>query len=79
MALTERQRTILNSVTERYIYTGAPVSSKELVGAAGLNVSSSTVRSEFALLEERGYLRIPTPRPAGSRRILAIENSSTTS
>jgi len=59
MALTERQRTILNSVTERYIYTGAPVPSKELVGAAGLNVSSSTVRSEFALLEERGYLTHP--------------------
>ena len=59
MALTERQRTILNSVTERYIYTGAPVPSKELVGAAGLNVSSSTVRSEFALLEERGYLMHP--------------------
>ena len=31
MALTERQRLIVNAVTERYIGTGAPVSSKELV------------------------------------------------
>ena len=59
MMLTERQRTILNAVTERYIGTGTPVSSKELVGAAGLQVSSSTVRNEFALLEEKGYLTHP--------------------
>jgi heat-inducible transcriptional repressor len=59
MILTERQRTILNAVTERYIGTGTPVSSKELVGATGLLVSSSTVRNEFALLEERGYLSHP--------------------
>lgn len=59
MALTERQRTILNAVTERYIGSGAPVPSKELAGAAGLSVSSSTVRNEFALLEEKGYLTHP--------------------
>ena len=59
MVLTERQRTILNAVTERYIETGTPVSSKELVGLAGLQVSSSTVRNEFALLEEKGYLTHP--------------------
>ncbi|MBN1630169.1 MAG: heat-inducible transcription repressor HrcA [Thermoleophilia bacterium] len=59
MVLTERQRTILNAVTERYIGTGAPVSSKELAGSAGLQVSSSTVRNEFALLEEKGYLTHP--------------------
>jgi heat-inducible transcriptional repressor len=59
MALTDRQRTILNTVTERYIVTGAPVPSKELAGETGLNVSSSTVRSEFALLEDMGYLMHP--------------------
>ncbi len=59
MMLTERQRTILNAVTQRYIGTGSPVSSKELVGAAGLQCSSSTVRNEFALLEEKGYLTHP--------------------
>ena len=57
--LTERQRTILNAVTERYIGTGTPVSSKGLAGGSGLEVSSSTVRNEFALLEEKGYLTHP--------------------
>jgi heat-inducible transcriptional repressor len=59
MTLTERQRTILNAVTERYIGTGTPVPSKEFARAAGLNISSSTVRNEFALLEEKGYLTHP--------------------
>lgn len=59
MALTDRQRTILNAVIERYIGTGAPVPSKGLAGTAGLQVSSSTVRSEFAVLEEQGYLTHP--------------------
>jgi heat-inducible transcriptional repressor len=59
MTLTERQRTILNAVTEHYIGTGAPVSSKEVAGSSGLHVSSSTVRNEFALLEEQGYLTHP--------------------
>jgi heat-inducible transcriptional repressor len=59
MTLTDRQRTILNAVIERYVGTGAPVPSKGLVGAAGLQVSSSTVRNEFAMLEEQGYLTHP--------------------
>jgi heat-inducible transcriptional repressor len=59
MTLTERQRTILNAVIERYVGTGAPVPSKGVVGAAGLQVSSSTVRNEFAVLEEQGYLTHP--------------------
>ncbi len=59
MALTERQRTILNAVTERYIGSGCPVPSKELAGAAGLKVSSSTVRNELAVLEDKGYLTHP--------------------
>jgi heat-inducible transcriptional repressor len=70
MMLTDRQRTILHAVTERYIGTGLPISSKELAGTAGLQVSSSTVRNEFALLEDGGYLthphtsagRVPTDR-----------------
>lgn len=70
MGLTPRQRTILNAVTARYIGTGTPVSSKEVASITGLGVSSSTVRNEFALLEEQGYLthphtsagRIPTDR-----------------
>jgi heat-inducible transcriptional repressor len=59
MDLTDRQRTILNAVTERYIGTGSPVSSREIVDIAGLFCSSSTVRNEFALLEDKGYLTHP--------------------
>ncbi|HEY5529750.1 MAG TPA: heat-inducible transcriptional repressor HrcA [Thermoleophilia bacterium] len=59
MALTQRQRTILNAVTERYIRTGAPVPSKDVAAMTGLRVSSSTVRSELAELEEQGYLTHP--------------------
>ena len=59
MALTRRQQTILNAVTGRYIDTGAPVPSKEVAGTAGLSVSSSTVRSELAVLEDKGYLSHP--------------------
>jgi heat-inducible transcriptional repressor len=59
MTLTERQRTILDAVIERYIGSGVPVPSKQVAGATGLNVSSSTIRNEFAVLEERGYLTHP--------------------
>jgi len=59
MTLTDRQRTILNAVTERYIDSGCPVPSKDLASAAGLSVSSSTVRNELAALEEQGYLTHP--------------------
>ena len=59
MALTSRQRTILNAVTKRHIQTGAPVASKDISLMTGLRVSSSTVRSELAELEEKGYLTHP--------------------
>jgi len=50
---------MLNAVTERYIGSGCPVPSKDLAGASGLKVSSSTVRNELAVLEEKGYLMHP--------------------
>lgn len=59
MSLTERQKAILQLVTERYIRTGVPVSSKAVAAAADFKVSSSTVRNEFAMLEEFGYLMHP--------------------
>ncbi|MCZ7661618.1 MAG: heat-inducible transcriptional repressor HrcA [Thermoleophilia bacterium] len=73
MTLTQRQQTILSVVAERYIRTGAPVSSKEVARAVPVKVSSSTVRSEFAVLEELGYLTHPhtsagrTPTETGFR------------
>src|SRR5919199_1011711 len=68
--LTERQRQILRGVVEGYVATGQPVRSNTLVERTGLDVSSSTVRSELAELEARGLLthphtsagRVPTER-----------------
>jgi heat-inducible transcriptional repressor len=68
--VTDRQRRILRGVVEGYVATGQPVGSRTLLDLTGLDVSSSTVRSEFAELEARGLLthphtsagRIPTER-----------------
>jgi heat-inducible transcriptional repressor len=68
--LTDRQQRILRLVVEKYVTTGEPVGSKALVERAGMNVSPSTVRNEFAALEALGLLthphtsagRLPTER-----------------
>jgi heat-inducible transcriptional repressor len=68
--LTERQRLILRGVVEGYVATGQPVGSRALIERTGLDVSSSTVRSELAELEARDLLthphtsagRVPTER-----------------
>lgn len=57
--LTPRQREILIRVVDEYVGTGQPVGSKTLVAAAGLEVSSSTVRNVFAELERLGLLTHP--------------------
>ncbi len=57
--LTPRQQTILNLIVHTYVATAAPVSSKSLLQAAGLSVSSATVRNDMAVLEELGYLTHP--------------------
>jgi heat-inducible transcriptional repressor len=70
MELTDRQRRILRGVVEGYVATGQPVGSSTLVERTGLDVSSSTARSELAELEARGLLthphtsagRVPTER-----------------
>src|ERR671937_3250066 len=59
VALTDRQQAILRGVVESYVETGQPVGSHALVERAGLDVSSSTVRSELAELEARGLLTHP--------------------
>ncbi len=68
--LTARQQTILGLVIREYVATATPVSSKVIVEAYGLGISSATVRNEMAHLEELGYLthphtsagRVPTDR-----------------
>jgi heat-inducible transcriptional repressor len=68
--LTGRQRRILRGVVEAYVASREPVGSHTLVERTGLDVSTSTVRSELAELERRGLLthphtsagRVPTER-----------------
>ncbi|HKW78527.1 MAG TPA: hypothetical protein VJQ09_05450, partial [Candidatus Limnocylindria bacterium] len=58
-SLVERQRELLRAVIREYIATAEPVASAALVRRYGLGVSSATVRSELALLEEMGLLTHP--------------------
>jgi heat-inducible transcriptional repressor len=73
LRLSQRQELILARVVEEYVATGSPVGSKTLVERAGLDVSSSTVRYELAVLEEQGLLTHPhtsagrVPTDAGYR------------
>jgi heat-inducible transcriptional repressor len=57
--LAERQRELLRAVIREYIATAEPVASGALVRRYGLVVSSATVRSELAALEEMGLLTHP--------------------
>src|ERR671937_2970671 len=71
--LSERQARILRLVVDSYLASGEPVSSKAIAGTAGIEWSSSTVRSELAALEVGGYLTHPhtsagrVPTEAGYR------------
>src|SRR4026209_2577338 len=66
----DRSRRVLAALVREYIASGERVASSLLVTAAGLGVSSATVRSILARLEEEGYVqqphtsagRIPTDR-----------------
>ena len=68
--LTDRSRRLLATLVREYIQTGEPVSSQVLAHESGLGVSSATVRSVLAQLEEAGYVsqphtsagRVPTDR-----------------
>jgi heat-inducible transcriptional repressor len=67
---TDRSKRVLAALVREYIASGEPVASSLLVTAAGLGVSSATVRSILSRLEEEGYVqqphtsagRIPTDR-----------------
>src|SRR5881409_1299827 len=55
----DRSRRVLAALVREYIASGEPVASSLLVTAAGLGLSSATVRSILARLEEEGYLQQP--------------------
>jgi heat-inducible transcriptional repressor len=57
--LDERKAAILRAVVEEYVETAQPVGSQAIARAAGLGVSSATVRNEMTVLERDGYLRQP--------------------
>jgi len=67
---SDRSKRVLAALIREYIASGEPVASSLLVTAAGLGVSSATVRSILARLEEEGFVqqphtsagRIPTDR-----------------
>ena len=70
MEASDRSRRILAALVREYISSGEPVPSSVLSSAAGLGVSSATVRHVLARLEEEGFVqqphtsagRIPTDR-----------------
>jgi heat-inducible transcriptional repressor len=66
----DRSKRVLAALVREYIASGEPVASSLLVAAAGLGVSSATVRNILARLEDEGFVqqphtsagRIPTDR-----------------
>jgi heat-inducible transcriptional repressor len=57
--LTQRCQTVLRLVIREHIRTAAPISSKTISQQYDLGVSPATIRSEMAMLEEKGYLTHP--------------------
>jgi heat-inducible transcriptional repressor len=70
METNDRSRRVLAALVREYIASGEPVPSSLLVTAAGLGISSATVRNILARLEDEGFVqqphtsagRIPTDR-----------------
>src|ERR1700757_5039811 len=59
METPDRSKRVLAALVREFIASGEPVASSLLVTAAGLGVSSATVRSMLVRLEEEGYVRQP--------------------
>src|SRR4029079_5367299 len=82
----DRSKRVLAALVREYIESGEPVASSLLVSAAGLGVSSATVRSILARLAEDGYVhqphtsagRIPTDRGYRFYVDLLLESKRTT-
>ena len=68
--LTERREQLLQHIIDEYVGTAQPVGSGALVKKYQLPLSSATIRSEMAKLEDEGYIgqphtsagRVPTAR-----------------
>lgn len=70
MHITERQRTILVFLVEKYIRTALPIGSAVLEKSHNFGVSAATIRNDFQELTEKRYLtqlhtsggRVPTDK-----------------
>ncbi|MFW5490478.1 MAG: heat-inducible transcriptional repressor HrcA [Desulfovibrio sp.] len=73
MDLTEREITILSTITRIYIEQGIPVGSRTVSKESRLNLSAATIRNVMADLTDKGYLEQPhtsagrVPTQAGFR------------
>jgi heat-inducible transcriptional repressor len=57
--LTDRARDVFRVVVDSYLQNGAPVGSKTIALASGLNLSPASIRNVMQELEERGLLASP--------------------
>ena len=57
--LTDRARDVFRVVVDSYLENGAPVGSKTIALASGLNLSPASIRGVMQELEERGLLASP--------------------
>src|SRR5262245_18882181 len=86
METNDRAGRVLAALVREYIASGEPVASAMLVSAAGLGVSSATVRTILARLEEEGFVqqphtsagRVPTDRGYRFYVNLLLESKRTT-
>lgn len=69
--MNQRRAFILDMVAEAYIQSARPVASSFI--AEKLNVSSATVRNEFAALEHNGYLHQPHTSAGRTPTMLGFE------
>lgn len=68
--MNDRRQSLLKVITEKYIETAQPVSSKFITEFGGFDLSSATIRNEMAALESDGYIfhphtssgRVPTQK-----------------
>lgn len=57
--ISDRKKTILETIIKEYLKTAAPVSSGVLVENYDLDISTATVRNEMMELEDEGYIYQP--------------------
>ena len=59
LELSDRSKNILKNVIESYLETGEPTGSETILKNIGIDLSSSSIRSILANLQEEGLLYAP--------------------